>query len=158
MKKLLSLFLLLLPLAFTACSDDDKDLPDVDITVSMKNVVEDGGYYYVTQQKPFIIDSIGIKGNDGKNAMIQNITYRLGPLPVFYTNLPPFGCRFDTSLLTADTRYPVNITFNVLQVDKTISVAALGYDVVVLKDSTLLPDGKQLGDLTVEYRLSAKKQ
>lgn len=152
MKKLLYL-LLLLPLGFfTSCTDDD-DLPDVDVAVTISNVVNSNGYFYVVQGDTLKFDSITIKGNNDKTAVINAVTYKWGLSVVGWNPIAPYNFSFLTGA-TRDGLYNMELDFDIAQVDKTMAFAILDFPIRVVTDASQLPDGMAPQTYTLTYRMS----
>jgi len=133
MKKSL-IALMMLPLAglFTACHDDDKDLPEVDFKVEISGGVQspDDNKIYVTAGTPLVIESITPVSRNGKKTTLGLTTYYLNGIPQMQTVTAPFGAEFNTSVLEPG-EYAFQIKTNVYQIDKTAAIALLSYDLVV---------------------------
>lgn len=156
MKKLLYLALLLLPLGFMAAScSDDNDLPDVDVTVVYDNVVMDNNVLYVVQGDIMKVTGIDCKGNDGKQALVNNVTYYLNGLPQIHPIFAPYGVGIDTGMLEPG-RYVLTMGMNILQVDKSISTGMIDQSFIVVKTAEELPDGATPGEVTRTIRFTPK--
>ena len=133
MKKSL-IALMLLPLAglFTACHDDDKDLPEVDFKVEISGGAQspDDNKIYVVAGTPLVVESITPVSRNGKKTTLGLTTYYLNGIPQMQTVTAPFGAEFDTSVLDPG-EYAFQIKTNVYQIDKTAAIALLSYDLVV---------------------------
>lgn len=141
MKKLLFLLMALplLAIGFTSCSDDDKDLPDVNIGFTYSGGTLVNNKMYVVKDSTFTVDSIYCEAAPGtKTAAITNVTYLFAGLPQYYTIVSPFTASFNTTGITPGT-YPFNITMTVLQVDKSIARAAIGVPMVIVNDASEIP-------------------
>lgn len=156
MKKLLYLALLLLPLGFMAAScSDDNDLPDVDVTVVYDNVVMENNVLYVVQGDIMKVTGIDCKGNDGKQALVNNVTYYLNGLPQIHPIFAPYGVGIDTGMLEPG-RYVLTMGMNILQVDKSISTGMIDQSFIVVKTAEELPDGATPGEVTRTIRFTPK--
>lgn len=141
MKKLLFLLMALplLAIGFTSCSDDDKDLPDVNIGFTYSGGTYVNNKMYVVKDSVFTVDSIYCEPAPGtKTAAITNVTYFFAGLPQFYTIVQPFGASFNTTGINPGA-YPFNISMTVLQVDKSIANAAIGIPLVIVNDESEIP-------------------
>ncbi len=136
------LILAILPVmaaAFTSCDDDD-DLPDVNIslTVDKGKVVDD--VMYVVQGDTLQIASINVENNDnGKGAGITNVNYYWDGYYYAPSVFSPFGMTFPTSDQTPIGDHSIDITCTVLAVDKSISTAVLSYPVKVVASADDIP-------------------
>ncbi|MDE5734987.1 MAG: hypothetical protein K2H83_07600, partial [Duncaniella sp.] len=100
MKRFLYILLVLPLLALAAsCSDDDKDLPKVSISVDYSGAVEEDGVLVLTQGQPFTIDALKVTPLDGKKATLGNTTYYMDGEPFYVIGVSPFGCEIDTNTL-----------------------------------------------------------
>lgn len=158
MKKLL-LSLMLMPLlaAFTSCSDDSKDLPEVDFEVQISGGVQspDDNKIYVQQGTPLVFESITAIPRNGKRTTLGLTTYYLNGIPQFQTVTVPFGCTFETSELEVG-EYALQIKTSVYQIDKSAAFCLLSYDLVVEPaddestdipgSSTVTPDQQQIAE------------
>lgn len=156
MKKLLYLAMLLLPLGFMAAScSDDNDLPDVDVTVCYDNVVMDNNILYVVQGDTLKVEGIDCKGNDGKQALVSNVTYYLNGFPQIHPYFAPYGVGLDTGVLETG-RYVLTMGMNILQVDKTMSSGMIDQSFIVVKSADDLPNGAEPGEAKTTIRFSPK--
>lgn len=133
MKKFL-LTLMLLPMlgAFTACDNDEDDLPEVDIEVAISGGVQnpDDNKIYVQQGTPLIVESLTPVSRNGKKCTLGLTTYYLNGVPQYQTVTVPFGAEFDTSILEPG-EYTFQIKTSVYQIDKSAAVCLLTYNLVV---------------------------
>lgn len=155
MKKLLYL-LLLLPLGFLASCDSDNDLPDVDITVTFDNVVEGEDAIYVVKGDTLKIESVTCKGNDNKQAMVNEVTYVLDGFPLGTSIIAPYGATIATDNFSAG-KFLLGLRMNVLQVDKSLAFGVISFGFKVVDSADELPDGKEPGTLTRTVQMSPKK-
>lgn len=133
MKKLL-LSLMLMPLlaAFTACDNDSKDLPEVDFDVEITGVTQnsDDNKLYIKQGTPLVVEGIEAISRNGKRTTLGLTTYYLNGIPQFQTVTIPFGATLDTSELDPG-EYAFQIRTSVYQIDKEAAFALLSYTLVV---------------------------
>lgn len=138
MKKLFYL-LFLLPLAFFAACDDDDNLPQVNMTVTMSNVSKMGNTFYAIEGDTVKIDNTTVSSLSNKAATVTGVRYWLGPLRIISNPIvTPFEAAFVAEGLPVDENLGISVTATVLQVDKSISYAAMNIPFVVVKT---LPDG-----------------
>lgn len=133
MKKTL-IALLLLPMMgfFTACHDDDKDLPEVDFEVAISGGEQnaDNNKIYITQGTPLVVESITPVPRNGKKTTLGLTTYYINGIPQAQTVTVPFGAEFDTAVLEPG-EYAFQIKTSVYQIDKSAAFALLSYELVV---------------------------
>jgi len=125
---------------FTSCDDDD-DMPDVTLGITIEGgVFDDDGDIYVVQGDRLNVLSVNVQNNvPNQAAALANVSYYLDYILIGTTNTPPFSC---TGLTASDTPvgdYDLDITCNVLAVDKEVAVALLDYDIEVVPDASYLP-------------------
>ncbi len=155
MKKLLYL-LLLLPLGFmTSCSDED-DMPSVDVTVTIDNAVDANGKIYIVEGEPLTVEGITAQGLGGKPAGITGVSYVLDHVGIGYTIVAPFGGTIDAAYLPAG-EHLLTLSFDVLQLDKSIAYARLSTYVTVVPSAEDLPDGTTPGQVSLTYTLNPQK-
>lgn len=138
---LLAAFGLAICAGFTSCSDDD-DLPDVTMGITIDGgVFGPDGDVYVVQGDELNIVSVDIKNNTpNQGAAVANVSYYLNSVYLGTTNIPPFGCRNILGENAPVGEYDLDITCNVLAVDKEVAIAAMDYDIEVVPDASYLPE------------------
>lgn len=126
--------------AFTSC-DDDNDLPDVSMSITIDGGVFDtDGDIYVVQGDQLNVQSVNIINNiQGQAAAITYANYYWNYRLVAASTLPPFGCEALTDADTPVGKYELEISTNVLAVDKELATAVLDYDVIVVPDASMIP-------------------
>lgn len=119
-------------LVIPACSNDEKDLPDVDVQVSISGGVQDpeNGDIVVKQGTPLVVDGLEVSPRNGKKATLGLTTYYLNGIPQAQTITVPFSAEFNTSDLEPG-QYIFQIKSAVYQVDKSAGFILLTYDLVV---------------------------
>ena len=143
MKKLLYL-LLLLPLGFLASCSDDDDLPAVEVTVNIDNAV------------PLTVQSINVESLNGKATGISGVNYVLDHVGLGYNIVSPFGAQINPAYLPVGNHL-FTLSFDVLQVDKSIAYAQLSTIVTVVESAEDLPDGATPETVTLHYNLNPKQ-
>lgn len=137
-KKVLLSLLLVPALGFvTSCSDDDKDLPDVDFEVAISGGVQDPNTnkIIVEQGVPLDVESITPISRNGKRTTLGLTTYYINGIPQFQTVTMPYGATFDTSVLEPG-EYAFQIKTSVYQIDKSAAFALLSYDLLVTEPTS----------------------
>lgn len=153
MKNLLSLLFIALPLcfAFTSCSDDD-DLPNVSLSISVK----DGHLYndtiYVVQGDTIYVDAINIRNNEsGKVAIVTQAQYNFAG-ELFTTAIAPYGWARPTSadensiFYIPTGKYPLAIFCDIAAEDKSLAIAAMSYVVKIVPTPEDIPSTAVPGD------------
>lgn len=153
MKRFLYILLVLPLLALVAsCSDDDKDLPKVSISVDYSGAVEEDGVLVITQGQPFKIDALKVTSLDGKKATLGNTTYYMDGEPFYAIGVPPFGCEIDTNTLPVG-EHVLSFYTQVFQVDKETGFALYGLKLKVVAAEDTPGDGG--GTVTPDVRTTA---
>lgn len=142
MKKLYYLILAMLPLVFfTACDNDDDNLPDVDINVYMSGALQYDGSLYVIQGDTLSVDSITVTPLEGtKAATLGNPTIFWDTFRVGTVVSNNYSFQFNTADMPVGNHY-LGIRMGVYQVDKTLAFAVLGYKVVLVESADQIPAG-----------------
>lgn len=156
MKKFLYL-LLVLPLLgfFTAC-DDDKDVPNVTLSMDYEGATEDAdGALTVSQGTDLKIVSLkAIPAEGTKEATITGVIYFWDGLPVLRTPIAPFALTIPTADLE-EGEHVLGIQANVLQVDKSAGFAITTVKVIITPaEPGQDPDEGGSGTVTPDTRIS----
>lgn len=148
MKKIFSILLLALPLAFmtTSCSDDD-DLPNVDITVNMSNCKQLDDVVYVVRGQILNIDGISVKNLDGnKPALITRASYFWDYTLLGTSVVAPYG--FEIATIAPDEegvggtplgKHLLEIEMPVLAEDKAVATGIVAFVVQVVESEDDIP-------------------
>ena len=161
MKKLLYL-LLALPFAFMAasCSDDDKDLPDVNVTMTFDNAAEKDGIIYVAESDTLKITNIVTKAVDSNNnAAITNVAYYWNYYPapgLTWSNLP-INIPMKEMPLVESGYNVLGMDATVLEVDKSIAYCYIRVPIKAVKSAEEFPDGLQPGTAVYTIRIGQSK-
>ena len=141
MKKLLFLLLALPMLAVTmmSCSDDDKDVADVNIGFSYSGATDISGTLYTVQGDTLAIDSVFCTPTQGtKPAMIANVAYQLDGRPLGINPVSPFSISILTESLPTGS-HVLGLTMTVLQEGKSVSTVWMPIKVAVVQNDTDVP-------------------
>lgn len=141
MKKILYMLMAALPfLGMSACSDDDKDLPDVDINIEYAGAKKINGTIYAVAGQNFEIQSVSCTAlRQGKKAAITAVTYGMDGWVLGATNLSPFSITIDTSDLTPG-KHVMSMSMIIAEVDCEIATGYLAFDLVVVPTEADLPE------------------
>lgn len=127
-------------LGFVSCSDDDKNLPNVDFSYEYEGAQLSDGKLYVAQGETFEITAINVKNNEqGKGAGIGAADYYWDGRFIGTSIQPPFGCEFPTTEATPVGLHQISIFCPVYAVDKEVATANILIDVEVLATPEELP-------------------
>lgn len=140
MKKLIYL-LFLLPLAiFSSCNNDD-DLPNVDLKLTLSGVAQNpsNSQFVIEQGQPATIDGLtAVNSSSNKPASVVNIRYFIDGVMLFGTEEAPFSGVIPTEYLSAGVHY-INIDATILQVDKSIAFGHIQVPITVVDSEEGLP-------------------
>ncbi len=140
--------------SLASCNDDD-DLPNVDISLTVdKGTVVDGTIYGVVGDT-IQIASINVVNNEaGKAATVTNVNYYWDGVPYGPSAFSPFGMTFPIPEDMTVGDYQIGITATVLAVDKSIAVAALTYPVKIVASADEIPSTATGQSITNSAKLS----
>lgn len=156
MKKLLYL-LLLMPMFFMASCSDDDDLPAVDLKIEFSGVTSYDNTLYTVKGDTVTVKRISATALNGKPAGVTNVTYYLDGLPLLYTNLAPYSAQLNTEDLPVGL-HAISMSFNILEVDKSISSAITTYRLNIVQSVDDIPQGADpIGTVISNATLSPKK-
>ncbi len=147
MKKFLKLPVLLLlaclPMtAFVSCSDDD-DTPNVDLSISVEGATVVDDVIYVVKGETLDVTSVNITNNEqGKKAMITAAAYYFDGFREGVLIVPPYGLKIPMDKDVSLGNHTMQIVCDIAAEGKALGIAALDYDVVVVKDAADIPSGK----------------
>lgn len=153
MKKLFYL-LFLLPFALLTSCNNDNDLPDVDLKLTLSGVAQDAtnNRFYVEQGQPATIDGLSaISSSSTKPAAVANIRYFIDGIMLFGSEDAPFSGVIPTASLTTGVHY-INIEATILQVDKSIAVGHIQVPFVVVSSEEELPSEIGTYSITMTMR------
>lgn len=142
MKKYLILLLLLIPaLAFVSCSDDDKDLPNVDFDFTFENATVVDGTVYVVRGQTMEITAINVVNKEpDKSAIITVANYYWDRYFIGSTAQPPFAFEIEVSDQTPLGKHLLDIQAPLYAVDKAPAVAVVGFNVEVVESADDIPE------------------
>ncbi|MDE5848981.1 MAG: hypothetical protein K2H38_02460 [Muribaculaceae bacterium] len=154
MKKLLYL-LLVLPFAMmiSSCSSD-KDLPNVDITLTFDNAAVKDGAVYVIQDSVFSMTGITVKAVDTKQqAAIANIRYFWNGIPAPGLTWSPLPMEIDMAQMPQPENGEniLGLRATLLETDKSIAYTALNVPIIAVENEEALPDGVTLGEASFTF-------
>lgn len=155
MKKFFSLLLLATPLLmFTSC-DDDKDLPDVDVSINIDGGVSVDGTIYVVQGDVLDITAINVTNREhGKEALITSATYTWDYAYVATSVTPPYGIEFETVNVPVGTHL-LQIECPLYAVDKSAAIMYIAYKVCVVPSVDDIPAGQAATEISVNPGIKA---
>lgn len=153
MKKLFYLFLLL-PFSLLMSCNDDKDFSPVDMTMTLSGVTQVNGNFYTVAGENVSIDNLSVKAIDGKNTSLANTMFSLNGAPLFGEIGSESIASFSTENLTPGT-YEIQVTGNLLQVDSSIKIYAVVYNLTVVESVEDLPaDAPAIGTYSQTIKIT----
>lgn len=142
MKKLLSLLLAVPMLTLvTACDDDDdKNIPDVSVSIEYSGATLTDNTLYVVQGEPLTIEGLVVTPAPGTGkAVLGNTTYLMDGYPFFTTGVAPYGVVIDTDDLALG-EHTLSVHSQIFQVDKSIGWGIFSYNLQVVESTDDQPD------------------
>lgn len=143
MKKIVLALLCLIPvLGFTSC-DDEKDLPDVDFSLTVSGGEVYDNQLYVVADSTLSIDAVNVVNNDGnKGVAIPYVDYYVDGVFIGRSVAVPFGISIPTEVLEMPAgKYTLLIACPVYAVDKEAAFASLSYALNVVPTEDDMPQG-----------------
>lgn len=142
MKKFYYFLLMALPVIFFASCDDDKSLPDVDVSIQIDGGVRVDGIIYVVQGDTLTVEAINVQNREqGKNAMITSATYSWDYRYVGISVTPPFGAEFVTDNMPLG-QHLLQIECPLYAVDKSMANLYIACKVQVVESADDIPSGE----------------
>ena len=153
MKRLLYLLLMLPLLGFITSCDDDKDLPQVSLSLNYEGGTEENGIIYVVQGDTLEITGLRAIPDEGtKAATVTNVRYSFDGVPIGAYPVSPF----EFSINTADLElgeHAIGVVATVLQVDKEVGFAVAQFPIKIVADDGQEPGGGS-GTINPETHIS----
>lgn len=157
--KLFLYLLLALPLLgiFAAsCSDDDKDLPNVTLSMEYSGATYADGVFTVEQGDTLSIDALKVIPAEGtKEATLGPVTYYLDNLLLGTTPVEPFAIAIPTDNLPVG-KYVLQASANIFQVGKSVGFGVFAYKINVIENQNTGDDdsGNNSGVVTPETKIT----
>lgn len=131
-----------MPMLFFASCDDEKSLPDVDVSIQIDGGVKVDGVIYVVQGDNFTVQAINVENREqGKNALITSATYSWDYHFVCVSVAPPFGAEFETENMEPGN-YLLQIECPLYAVDKSPANLYMAYKVKIVESADDIPSGE----------------
>ncbi|MDE5568128.1 MAG: hypothetical protein K2J12_06770 [Muribaculaceae bacterium] len=142
MKKFYYFLLMALPMFFFASCDDEKNLPDVEVSIQIDGGVRVDGIIYVVQGETFSVEAINVENLEkGKNALITSATYSWDYRYVGVSVTPPFGAEFNTENMELG-EHLLQIECPLYAVDKSPANLYMAYKVQIVESVDDIPAGE----------------
>lgn len=165
MRKFLYL-LLALPLLgfFTSCDDNEKNLPDVSLSIDYSGATEEDGVVSVIQGNTLEIEALKVIPAEGtKDAMLTNVVYTIDNIAFAVAPQAPFAVNINTAELPVGEHY-LGVRATVFQDGKSVGFAIARFKFNVLPNDNVEPGGDENGDnsgsgtLTPETTVTDREQ
>ncbi|MCM1077225.1 MAG: hypothetical protein NC411_07695 [Bacteroides sp.] len=157
MKRLLYLLFVLPLLGLISSCDDDKNLPDVNLSIDYEGATAEDGTLYVVQGDTLNITALrAIPAEGTKAATIGVAAYFWDGIPQGRTAISPFPISIYTADMEVGQHY-LGVDATILQVDKEVGFAITSFPIVIVADDTQQPGDDQTGTITPETRISDKE-
>ncbi len=137
MKKLL-FALLLMPVFFSSCDDDDT--PQVNMSVTFSGCTQVGNELYVVKGDTLYVEEIQIVSLNDKEATVGPTTYFWNRRFVETIYFAPYNYSFDTSMMAVG-KHLLQIQSTVLQVDASPATAFFSYPIRIVERAEDIPGG-----------------
>jgi len=140
MKKLFLAFLALPLLAsFTACSDDDDNMPDVNLNLTYGNAQVVDDEVYVVKPDTFRIDRVEVTAvNPDKKATNGPVSYFINAVPLGTNPVAPFGMVLPTTDMKVGS-YVIQMVMPIYEEGSELSTAVAQVKLNVVADSAEIP-------------------
>lgn len=133
MKRVLNLLLALPLLAFFTACNDDKDVPQVSLSIEYTGATSEDGVLYVVQGEPLTITSLVAVPDEGTQAAaVTTATYYWDGAPFERTVFSPFSVTIDTEGIPVGP-HTLGVYADVAQVDKSLGFAVANFPVVIVE-------------------------
>lgn len=148
MKKFLCL-LLISPLLFASCSDDDDDFPNVKVKIETTGATIVDGVIYVVQGDLFSIDDITVVTSDANSqVVIGSASFYWDRMFVGSTTIAPFNFIIDT-YTEAVGRHLLQVRCSLLAVDYSPVVGVIKCPVKIVASADDVPQGSESTQMLV---------
>lgn len=144
-------------LAFSSCDNDDKNLPDVNLSIEYSGATEADGDLFVEQGQTFNVDALIVTPAEGtKKATLGQTIYYLDGVPFYSTVVDPFAVEINTTGLDLG-EHSLGVRTTVYQVDKEIGFALATFKFMVVQPTSSGDDNNSAdsqGTLTPRVRVT----
>lgn len=157
MKKLFYLFFLL-PFSLLMACNDDNDLPQVDLTLTLSGVTLVNDNFYTVSGEDIIVEGLSVKSLNGKPSTVANVGYFFDDQLLVGEQPPqPFMGTFSTEGIPAGD-HSFGVAGNILQEGSPISNFGIAFKFVIVETEEDLPAGApEIGEYSVTVTLNPGK-
>ena len=150
---MLAAVLPMMAISMASCNNDT-DLPDVNITLDVTKGSVVGDTIYVAQGDTIDVAKVVVTNKEeGKEAAVANVTYYWDGYYYAPSVFAPFGMIFPTSESTPLGAHSIDITCNVLAVDKSLASAVVRFPVKVVASEEDIPVARSAGRISATSKL-----
>ena len=154
MKRLIYLLLVLPLLGLVSSCDDDKDLPQVSLSIDYTGATEEDGTIYVVQGDTLNVTALRAVPAEGtKAATLGVVAYFWDGIPQGRTAISPFAISINTADMELGQHY-LGVNATVLQVDKEVGFAVTRFPIVIVANDSEQPGDGNGGTSTPDTRIS----
>ena len=154
MKRFIYLLLMLPLLGLVSACHDDKDLPDVSLSLDYSGGTQQDGAIYVVQGDTLTINALrAIPAEGTKAATLTNVVYFWDGMPQTPPIDPNQPIQFNTAEMEVGN-HTLGANATVLQVDKEIGFAVTQFPVVIVASDSDQPGEGDSGTITPDTRIT----
>lgn len=126
---------------FTACDDDDdKNIPDVSLSIQYSGGTLEDNTLYVVEGDVLTIDALNVTPAPGTGkAVLGNTTYFMDGVPFYVTGVAPYSVSIDTSDLAVGP-HTLGVHAQIFQIDKSIGWGIFTYKLQIVESTDDQPD------------------
>lgn len=150
---MLAAVLPMMAISMASCNNEN-DLPDVTITLDVTQGTVVGDTIYVAQGDTIDIAKVVVTNKEeGKDAAIANVTYYWDGYYYAPAVFAPYKMIFPTSENTPVGKHSIDLTCNVLAVDKSLASAIVTFPVKVVASKEDIPMTRSAGRISADSQL-----
>ena len=154
MKRIFYLLLVLPLLGLVSSCSDDKDLPQVNLSIDYTGATEEDGTLYVVQGETLNVTALRAIPEEGtKAATVGVAAYFWDGIPEGRTAISPFAISINTADMEVGQHY-LGVNATVLQVDKEVGFAVTRFPIVIVANENEQPGDQDGGTITPDTRIS----
>lgn len=154
MKRILYLLFVIPLLGLISSCSDDKDLPQVSLSLDYSGATEQDGTIYVVQGDTLDITALRAVPAEGtKAATITNVTYFWDGIPQGLFPVSPFPISIKTADMELGKHY-LGVNATILQVDKEIGFAVTQFPIMIVASDAEQPGEGDGGTINPDTRIT----
>lgn len=154
MKRILYLLLVLPLLGLISSCNDDKDLPQVSLSIDYTGATMQDGTLYVVQGDTLNITALKAIPDEGtKAATLGVVAYFWDGIPQGRTALSPYAISIKTNDMELGN-HSLGVNATVLQVDKEVGFAIAQFPIVIVENNADNPDEAKAGTIVSDTHIT----